>query len=665
MRSTIRKASRSWVAAILIGLLVISFALFGINDVFRGAIGNDLAVVDGKPVTQQEFRAEFDRVVKGAAEQAQREITTAEAREGGLDTRTLDQLVADRVFGAYTERLGIVPTEEQLQTAIAGIERFQDPQTRQFSQAAYQQALQGLNMTPVEFESRVRIDLGRQMLLTAALAGMTTPKVLARQVLAYATERRDVTIIPVPATLVGGPTQPTDAQVQALYDESREALMQPETRDLTVVSAEVSGFLAGVTVDEAQIRAVFEQRKEQLGTPARVSFVQIVAPDMAKAQAAAERLRRGEAAEAVARALGLGEPLTYTDAPARDIRAGPVAGEVMEAGVGDVIAIDGSLNKAAVRITGVRPAVAASFEEFAASARQQFRQQAGAQALTVATETYDAAIEEGASVADAARRAGFNVTTLKGVTAQGVDPRTGQPLAALAEAGPALAQAFGLAQGDATELAPAGADRYVALVVDSITPSAPPPLASIRAEVVQEWQRRDLAKRLEARGKELLEAAKKDGLEVAARAANLPVRTQPEPLQRGQGGQALTNAVFGAKAGEIVLAPVANGVEYAVIRVDKISRDDEAAAGDRLAQAGQQVQQSLQNDLVSLIQKLATAFVDVKTFPDRIAAAFGDAPAETPADAPPGEAAAPASDARKEAEPQGAAPAEAAPPAGK
>jgi peptidyl-prolyl cis-trans isomerase D len=665
MLSTIRKASRSWVAAILIGLLVISFALFGINDVFRGAIGNDLAVIDGKPVTQQEFRAEFDRMVKGASEQGQREVTTAEAREGGLDTRTLDQLVADRVFGAYTERLGIVPTEEQLQTAIAGIERFQDPQTRQFSQAAYQQALQELEMTPVDFESRVRVDLGRQMLLTAALAGMTTPKVLARQVLAYATERRDVTIIPVPATLVGGPATPTDAQVQALYNESREALMQPETRDLTLVSAEVAGFEAGVTIDEAQIRAVFEQRKDLLGTPARVSFVQIVAPDMTKARAAADRLRRGEPAEAVARALGLGEPLTYTDTPASDIRDGKVAGEVMKAGVGDVIAIDGSLGKAAVRITGVLPAVAANYEEFAASARQQFREQAAAQALTVATEAYDAAIEEGASVAEAARRAGFTVTAVKAVTAQGVDPRTGQPLPELAEAGPALAQAFGLAQGDATELSPAGADRYVALVVDAITPSAPPPLASIRAEVVQEWQRRDLAKRLEARGKELLEAAKKDGLEVAARAANLPVRTQPEPLQRGQGGQALTNAVFGAKAGEIVLAPVANGVEYAVIRVDRISRDDEAAAGDRLAQAGQQVQQSLQSDLVSLIQKLAAAFVDVKSYPERIAAAFGDAPSDTPAETPAGAGAAASPDARKEGDSPEAAPAGTAPPAEK
>lgn len=626
MLSSIRKASRSWVAAILIGLLVIAFAITGISDVFRGAVGNDLAIVDGKPITAEEYRAEFGRVVKGISQQAQREVTTEEARAEGVDRRTLDEMVAERVFAAYTDDLGIQPGEEQLQAAISAIPAFQDPQTGRFSQTFYQAALQQAELTAPVFEARVRQDLARQMLLTAAMAGLKTPAVLARQTLAYATERRNVTIIPIPASLVGAPGQPTEAQVQAIYDENKARLTRPETRDVTLVTADLAAYLPNATVDEAQIRAVFDQRKDQLGTPELRSFVQIVAPDMTKARQAADRMKAGESAEAVARALNLAEPLTFTDKSARQIPDRKIADAVMAASTGDTLAVQGSLGIAAVRITSIKPAVAADYETFAAQAREEFRRQGAAQALTQATEIYDTAITDGATAADAARRAGLQLTVIKGVTAQGADIATGQPVEDFAGAQALLASVFGLAKGDATDLAPAGEDRYVAAIVDDITPSAPIPLSEVRADVVAEWQRRDLASRVEARAKTVLDAARKDGFEAAAAANNLRVQSQPEPLQRGQGGQALTNAVFSAKAGEIVMAPVANGVEFAIIRIDSIVRDNEAAAPDRLAQAEQQTRQSVQADLAAAIQKTANNSVDAKTYPERLGAVFGDTP---------------------------------------
>ena len=70
MLSFVRKAARSWVAAVLIGLLVVSFTIWGINDVFKGNSKDNVALVAGKAITSAEFRAEFDKILKRASKDA-------------------------------------------------------------------------------------------------------------------------------------------------------------------------------------------------------------------------------------------------------------------------------------------------------------------------------------------------------------------------------------------------------------------------------------------------------------------------------------------------------------------------------------------------------------------------------------------------------------------
>lgn len=644
MLSTMRKAARSWVAGLLIGLLVISFAVWGINDVFTGAVRDEVAKVAGEKVSPADYRAEFDRLLKRASEEAKRPVTTEEARKQGLDNAVLERIVGDRAFNALTKSLGITASESVVREEIAKIPAFQDPATRRFSEAAYFEALRSNGFSVDSFEQSVRADLTRQILVMAATSGFRAPQLYARQALAFATERRAVTVVPVPAALAGAPRQPSEADINAFYAENRQALMRPESRALTLAVASLADYEARATVDEAQVRQIFDQQKARLATPAKRTFVQIVAPDKAKADAAAARLRAGEDAEAVATALGLQKPLSFTEAAETSVPDKAVAAAVFRSPAGTVATVQGALAFAAVRITAAVEGQEADFATLAPQIRAELKKEAAGQALTSATEAFDDAIGGGATLEAAAQKAGFRIVKVAGVVADGRDVATAAPVPELAGATEILATAFRAGRGDVNDLMPAEGDRYMASRVDAIVASAPAPLAGVRQELVAEWIRRDLATRLKARADAILLDAKANGLEAAARKANLPVLRQPAPLQRGQGSPALSQAVFDAKKGDIVAGAAANNVEYVVLRVDDILRDDPATVPERVAEAETAVRQTIQRDIVATLERVARERAKAVTYPDRMRRALGDT-AET--EAPKAGPAAPATPAKQ------------------
>lgn len=629
MLTFVRKLARSRIAQILIFLLVIAFTNWGVSDVMNRSNTDAVATIGKTKISSDEFKAEFERLLKRAKEQENRDVTVEEARSQGLDNITLERMVSERSFAALLNKFGIRVADSVAKAEISRIPGFQDPATNSFSEAAYQTALRENGFTIAAFETSVRDDMARQLLAMAATSGFRAPPSISSQVLAYATERRTVTMIAIPATLAGATPAPTEAQINAFYAENRERLMRPETRDLTIVTANLASFHAKAQVNPAQVRQVFDSQKANLTTPAKRTFVQIVAQDKTKADLAAARLRAGEAPNAIATALGLQAPLVFTDVSQDQVPDSAVGRAVFAANTGAVSSIQGSLAFAAFQISNAKAAQAPNFETASVTIAAQLRREAAGQLLTDATSVFDDALSQGDNIEVAAQKAGFQVAKVANVTLQGADLTTGQPIAALAAASQPLRDAFELSAGDNTDLVNAGQDGYIAIRADNIHVAAPVPLAQVRTDIIRAWTGRETANRLKARAEVVLADAKATSLEAAGAKHHLQVVRAPQPLARGQGSSELSQAIFAAKKGDIITGPVANGVEYAVVRVDNIIRDDETRAPERLAQAEEQVRQSFQEDMVETIERIARNRSRARIYNDRMRKAFGDEAPET------------------------------------
>lgn len=127
MLAATRKFAKSWVAAVLIGLLVVSFAIFGVNDAFKGNYTNDVVRAGSRHVSGEDFRREFDNFRKNAEEQTKRPVSIEEAVAAGLDRRLLDEIATRESFGEMLSRIGVSPSDRLMEAELRKIPAFFNP----------------------------------------------------------------------------------------------------------------------------------------------------------------------------------------------------------------------------------------------------------------------------------------------------------------------------------------------------------------------------------------------------------------------------------------------------------------------------------------------------------------------------------------------------------
>src|SRR5260221_3814998 len=93
MMESLRNAAKNWVAKVLLGLLAVSFGVWGIQDVFRGYHAAALATVGDVEISSNEFDRAFNRQLQLYAKQTGQNLTPDEARKLGIDRQVLDGLI--------------------------------------------------------------------------------------------------------------------------------------------------------------------------------------------------------------------------------------------------------------------------------------------------------------------------------------------------------------------------------------------------------------------------------------------------------------------------------------------------------------------------------------------------------------------------------------------
>jgi peptidyl-prolyl cis-trans isomerase D len=143
---TLRKGAGRFFGLILIGLLVVSFAVWGIADIFTGYGSQTLIRVGDTEINQQDYLRAQQEVLRSMSQQAGRSLSTQEARALGLDTRVLERLIGGAAVDTHAKHLGLGISDETLLAQIMKDPAFQDP-TGTFSPIAFQATLRNIGMS--------------------------------------------------------------------------------------------------------------------------------------------------------------------------------------------------------------------------------------------------------------------------------------------------------------------------------------------------------------------------------------------------------------------------------------------------------------------------------------------------------------------------------------
>lgn len=618
-----RKFAKSWVAAILIGLLVISFAIFGINDVFKGNFSSDVVTAGSRHVSAADFKREFDNFRKNAEQQMGQPVSVEVAVENGLDKRVLDELASREAFGELLRKAGVRPSDKLLAAEIQKIPAFFDQVSGRFDKALFEQRLNEAGLTPEKFDTVMRDEIAESHTASAMVNGLRVPRAYSALGAIYETEARDIGFFSIDPRSVPEPARPTDAQLTAFMTENAERLTRPEQRVLTVVSFNPAMVSANLPIDEAEVQKRYDFRKDTLSQPETRSLVQIPAKDAATAQAVVGRLNKGEDPAAIAKSIGV-DAIVYADKPRSAIADPRVGQAAFGLQPGQVAAVQGALGQSVVKVTKVTPGQQVSLEQIRPQIEAELRKDAAAEKVYALSQAYEDAHADGASLTEAAKKAGAPTFTLGPVTAQGQGPNGPVP----GVTPKLLETAFALPAGGESDIQEVGDGSYYAVRVERIIPKAMPPLAEIKPQLTQVWMMRELVKALEARANGFAERLRKgESLETVAAAAGSRVN-RVTSLDRRNAGQnqtlsqdALVKAFTGKPGAVFTAQDVRPG--FVVAKLEAV-RAPSGTTLARITEEGRpQMTMGLFREIGETARRAARAETKVKIYPDNARAALG------------------------------------------
>ena len=298
------------VAQVILALLVLPFAFFGMESYFQGG-GSEphVAEVAGEKILQRDF----DRRLREQQDRM-REMLGAQARPEMFDgtefrTAVLEGMIQERLLQRAADASGLRVPDAQLQAVIAGQPEFQE--NGAFSLPRYQSLLRTAGMTETLYQERMRTELALSQVQAAFTAGTIVPSSVVDRVVRVLDQQREASQLVVSPDAFLRQVTIEPGAVQKFYEANRREFEIPEQVRVEYLVLSQAALAAQLSVTPQEVREFFEQNGAQFrGAEERQAshiLVRVPAGADEKAKAAA-RERAAAIAEQVKKA-----PQTFAD----------------------------------------------------------------------------------------------------------------------------------------------------------------------------------------------------------------------------------------------------------------------------------------------------------------------------------------------------------------
>ncbi len=580
MRSKSLSKVFSWV---LLTLLVVGLAGFGAVN-FTGSV-TSIGTVGEKDISTNTYARALQNELRALEAQFGQTLTLEQASVFGVQQRVLSQVVLQTALEAEADRIGLSVGDADVAKELQNIPAFAGPDG-QFSRDNYRFALQNAGYSEAEFEETIRAETARTLLQAGVISGNAVPDAMIDQLVSYYLEARTLEL----TTLTGDDVVlttalPTDAELQAHYDENINQYTQPERKKITYAILTPEMIMDQIEISDETLQSAYDARRDEFEQPERLLLDRLV---FANAEVAAEKLAEISSGQSTFESLVTARGLSLLDVDMGDVTRSDLsdgADAVFAANLDDVVGpFNTDLGPALYRVNGVIDAQTTTFDEardilFADLAADRARSQIETTALAV-----DDALAAGATLEELKSEFGMQVDIVLYHSGLSEDV-TGYP--AFRQA----AQSVTVDDFPAVDYLSDGG--IFAIRMDGIEPPAPMPLDEIREDVTNDLTR---AKTLQA--VQTLAQSVVDGTEMAGSVEVF------ENVVRNDVGQILTgdilDAAFDLDLGATTI--LTQGDRVIIVKPTAITPAD--LTTDRAAEARSAIEQefatTLSNDLFNV-----------------------------------------------------------------
>ncbi|MCB1507964.1 MAG: SurA N-terminal domain-containing protein [Hyphomicrobiaceae bacterium] len=570
MLNALRRSAASSISKIFIALLVVSFAVWGISDVFRGNSQQTVMQVGDARISAETFRLSLNRELALLSQQVGREVTLEQARLFGFERQLLGKLATDAAMDARAQQLGLGLSEERLGARIASDPIFD--QVGGYDPRIVRRLLQAYGLTEADFVADTRNLAMRQQMARALVGGMQAPQAMIELGFRYLNEQRSVSYFildPIdPATV----EDPDEEALTAFFEENREAYEAPEMRSFVTLALVPNAIVNPDAITDDQIAADYEANRARYSTEERRRVVQLLFQSDEAATAARERLVAGETPEAIADDATLSATLTeFGTVERRSLVEDAIAESAFSLetnGVSEII--EGRFGPRLVYVAEILPPETRPLEEVSDEIRQNLALTQADEEIFSLSEAIEDARAGGETLAEIAARYSLTLESFDMISGDGKDA-AGEDVS-LPEAEGLLSKVFESDIGLENDYLSLGARGFLWFEVTDITLARPLELDEVRDQVIARWKE-DAAERLLQERADAVLAEIREGatLEAAAEANGVEVQsldgvtreTEEETL-----GTAFVAAVFEGPRDSTGQVETADGTARILFRVD-------------------------------------------------------------------------------------------------
>jgi peptidyl-prolyl cis-trans isomerase D len=624
MLANIRAFTQSPYAIVLIGLIILSFAVWGVSGIFTGS-GTAVVVIGQEQVSVRELADGYEREIQ-TYQQQEPGFTREDARARGVGNQVLQRLIVQSALVAKANEMGIAISDDALLDYFAEFDAFRNPATGRYDYDTMLQVLNSNRQTEAQFLAGLRSDLLRSQLIDAMVSGVSTPPMITDTRYLVMEEQRQMRALILDPSTADTIEDPTDEQLQELIDNNPAMVdanrlpifMAPEFRAVSLVRFRLEDFMLDVDVDETVLREIYDYQVESgaLGTPAVRGFLQIVAGDAVTAQIVADRLSAGEDADIVATELGLGAPFINDDVQSYQVPDGDLADAVFAMATGASAAVEGNFGWYAVQITSGVDATMPTFEDRLPELRAEAARAEALDQMYDHMAAFEEARSDGLTLEEAAGRAQIPAETYLPLDQFARDNSGEIDFARYTSLGPDILQtAFEQVPGFEIDVQQYNETDYFTVRVDEVISERPRRLDEVRDIAETRWRdlqvNTQLRERMEA-ALEQLEAG--DDMDVVALLSGGRVETATlrrtetaAPFDRSVVGQA-----FSQTLGEYRLMPPSDAPQHVIVVVDEvITADVTEAPASELTSIRDSISEEFSNDILEQVQSALYAEYEI------------------------------------------------------
>ena len=290
MLTYIKDKIKGWVAWVIVIIIVIPFALFGIGQYLNTPSDIVIASVDGEDILRSEYLNLYEQ--RKSLYQKDLGDSYNEKIDRTIKKNTIQEVLRNRILTKYAKDNHIATTDQELKNNILSLKDFKD-ESGQFSLERYKTVLRLTGLSEPGFEIKQRKLLVRTQFLDSILESDFILPTRNKLVINLLSEERKFSYVSVPISQFLDKVKPTEKDIRVFYDANVKEFIQARMAKVSYLTLSKENLNESIQIPENELKVLYEEEKNNLKSDEQRRAKHILISDKKLAEKVFLMLKKG------------------------------------------------------------------------------------------------------------------------------------------------------------------------------------------------------------------------------------------------------------------------------------------------------------------------------------------------------------------------------------